>query len=164
MKGKTYAVKKSRSPESKTSKRRIESVEHEKNALALRIGGATYAVIGEALGLSESGSARAVYRALDRIKAEVRETAAQYVQLELERLDKMVFGLWSDAIKGRYGAVDRVLKIMERRARLLGLDAPTAISLVDWRAEVQEAGLNPSEIFEGMVAAYIKELEDRSPK
>ena len=41
----------------------------------------------------------------------------------------MLQGLWPRARKGEAAAVDRVLKIGERRAKLLGLDAPTRTAL-----------------------------------
>jgi len=47
--------------------------------------------------------------------------------LELLRLDELLNALWDTAIAGDLKAVDRVLKVMERRAKLLGLDAPFEI-------------------------------------
>ena len=49
--------------------------------------------------------------------------------LELARLDEMLLGLWGKASRGELQSVDRVLKILERRARYLGLDAPQRQSL-----------------------------------
>ncbi len=144
--------------ESKTSKRKIKSLEHERDALSLRIGGARYAAIGDALGMTEAGAAKAVYRALDRIRSEIRESADQYIQLQLERLDKMLLGVWPEAVKGRYGAIDRVLKIEERRARLLGLDAATEL-IIDWRAKLEEEGVSASAVFEDMVKHIMGEIE-----
>ena len=46
------------------------------------------------------------------------------IALELLRLDDMLFGLWPDARRGDNTAVVTVLKIMERRSKLLGLDMP----------------------------------------
>jgi hypothetical protein len=43
--------------------------------------------------------------------------------LELMHLDALQDALWPSGIAGDQGAVDRILKIMERRARILGLDA-----------------------------------------
>lgn len=43
-------------------------------------------------------------------------------QLELQRLDKLLTALWDAATGGALGAIDRVLKVMQRRAELLGLD------------------------------------------
>ena len=48
---------------------------------------------------------------------------------ELDRLDKMLQGLWSEARRGNYHSIDRVLRIMERRARYLGLDAPDRVAV-----------------------------------
>ncbi len=144
--------------ESKTSKRKILALKHEAQALTLRIGGAPYRRIGDALGMSESGAAKAVYRALDRMRTEIRESADQYIQLQLERLDKMLMGVWSDAVKGRYGAIDRVLRIEERRSKLLGLDAATEL-IIDWRAKLEEEGVSASAVFEEMVSYMMEEIE-----
>ena len=147
--------------ESKTSKRMIESLKHEQDALTLRIGGFPYRKIAEALGMSESGAAKAVYRALDRMRSEIRESADQYIQLQLERLDTMLSGVWSDAAKGRYGAIDRVLRIEERRSRLLGLDAATEL-IIDWRAKLEDEGVSASAVFEEMVEHMMAEIEKAS--
>jgi DNA-binding CsgD family transcriptional regulator len=44
--------------------------------------------------------------------------------IELERLDKMQTAVWTDAIAGNVSAIDRILAISERRAKLLGLNVP----------------------------------------
>ena len=161
--GKPYPGKKPYT-ESRTSKRKIEALQKEQKALELRIGGAPYRIIGEALGYADpSGAAKAVYRALDRIRSEIRESADQYIQLQLERLDKMLLGVWPEAVKGRYGAIDRVLKIEERRAKLLGLDAATEL-LVDWRAKLEEEGISASAVFEEMVSHIMEEIEKAKGK
>lgn len=59
-----------------------------------------------------------------RKRAQVAADAAELRAEEVSRLDAMLAGLWPDARRGHLGAVDRVLRLMERRARLLGLDAP----------------------------------------
>jgi hypothetical protein len=58
----------------------------------------------------------------------LREPAEQARNLDLKRLDAMTLALWSQARQGNQGAVDRLLRIMERRAKLLGLDAPTKVA------------------------------------
>ena len=45
--------------------------------------------------------------------------------MELERCDSMMAGLWEKINKGDPYAVIAAIKVMERRSRLLGLDAPT---------------------------------------
>jgi len=44
---------------------------------------------------------------------------------------------------------------IERRCKILGVDAATRIDLVDWRDEARRAGLDPADLFERYVqAAY----------
>lgn len=112
-------------PQSKTSGRKALALERELRALELRKAGASYAQIAEVLGISRSAAHKAVARALDKVIAEVRENADRLRALELERLDHLSRELWRQALKGHLGAIDRLLKVMERRAKLLGLDAPT---------------------------------------
>ncbi len=115
--------------DSKASKRKILGVEREQRALDLRKSGATYKYIGEALGISEMGAYKAVMRALGKLNAKIIEDAEPLRRLELERLDRMLAAIWAQVVNGNQGAVDRALRIAERRARLLGLDAPTRQSI-----------------------------------
>ena len=54
-----------------------------------------------------------------------RENARTVRDLEVKRLDNIMIRRYPQAMDGNQGAVDRMLRIMERRAKLLGLDAPT---------------------------------------
>jgi hypothetical protein len=45
--------------------------------------------------------------------------------LELERLDRLQASMWDAALEGDIPAVDRVLKVIAARVRLLGLDQST---------------------------------------
>lgn len=117
---------------SRTSKNRKqgldeEVIEREREALALRRGGATYAGIAtrvEGFG----GNAGTAYRAVQRaLKRTLQEPADELRTLELERLDALHLAMWTKAMGGSLGAVDRVLRIAERRAKLLGLDAPIRV-------------------------------------
>lgn len=87
-------------------------------ALQLRASGATYRQIGQALGVSEPTAWRLVQQ---ESEAAIRESAAEVLELELQRLDRMQMGLWPDAIDGNVRAVEATLRIMDQRAKLLGL-------------------------------------------
>lgn len=116
-------------PDSKASRKIVRGRKREEEALAFRLGGLTYRVIGEQMGISESGAYKAVMRALRRLNEHIYEQADEVRRIELERLDKMLRGLWPTVLTGHHGAIDRVLRIMRRRAQYLGLDAPKALDV-----------------------------------
>lgn len=115
------------------------------DAANLRARGWTYQRVANELGYSNaSGAFKAVQRAL---KASVREANDTAITLELDALDAMANAAWEvldrnhiTISQGRVvtidgvpvpddapvlAAIDRLLKIQERRAKLRGLDAPT---------------------------------------
>lgn len=114
--------------------------DRERECLSLRKAGATYDQIAERVGITREGARGAVARALAALSDVCTEEAKEVRQLELDRLDAMLLGLWQRASKGEVAAIDRVLRIQERRSRLLGLDAPanqtiasdTAVDTVDF--------------------------------
>ena len=88
----------------------------------MRIAGATFDQIAEALGYrGRCGAHKSVTAALRKT---LQEPADELRTLEAERLDRLMLATWQAATGGELDAIDRVLKIMARRARLLGLDAP----------------------------------------
>lgn len=104
----------------RTSRTRIESAERRGRALELRKAGATFEQIANQLGYADRHSAReAVVRALKDI---TRDGAEEVLDLELQRLDAMLVGLWAAARRGEPRSVETVLKVMERRSKYLGLD------------------------------------------
>jgi hypothetical protein len=77
--------------------------------------------------------------------------------MELHRLDQMLLGLWRDAVSGNVKAVGTALRIMDRRARYLGLDtAPPPDTSTEARAALDNlqqaiaeaaARLDPDAVF-----------------
>ena len=107
--------------ESKTSKRMLLAIDKRVQALALRKAGVGFERIGQQLGCATSTAYQSVMKAIQDI---LQEPAEEVLKLELERLDSMLLGLWERARNGDYQAVATALKVEERRAKLLGLDAP----------------------------------------
>lgn len=106
---------------SRAAKREVRD-QRNKHAVQLALAGASYSEIGTALGVSKTTAYRIVKAELaDAAKRRV-EAVDQMVDLEASRLDRLQMAVWSRAINGDLGAVDRVLRIMERRAKLFGLD------------------------------------------
>lgn len=60
-------------------------------------------------------------------RANIERTTAQRAsifQRELDRIEVMIKALWPQAQDGNVAAVDRVIKLQQRKADLLGLDQP----------------------------------------
>ena len=96
-------------------------------ALDLRIAGARYRQIGAQLGVSPQTAYRDVQTALGELATLQHRKAEKLRELELERCDKLTLALWPKVKSGDEKAVRAVVAIMERRAKLLGLDAPTKL-------------------------------------
>lgn len=97
------------------------------SALDLRRDGLPYREIADRLGYSdESGARKAVSRLLDRTEA---EGVGELRRLESERLDAIMSAHWPAAIGGDVDASRIVLGVVDRRAKLLGLNAPAAVTV-----------------------------------
>jgi hypothetical protein len=116
---------------SRTAPRIVRGLQHRAQALELRRAGHTYAAIGEQLGLSKAMAFKLVRQGMEEGRIAIGKAADQLRAEELSRLDGMLEAVWPKASKGELAAVDRVLKIGERRARLLGLDAPSQHAATD---------------------------------
>lgn len=132
-----------------SARQRAAVPERRIKALELRKAGQSYRAIGRALGISYQQALRDVTHVLDDLNAQATDTAERYRRLEVERLDALLDPLWPSAIGGHLRAQEMVLRIMERRAKLLGLDAPLQHEvLVRQQAErlAAELGLDPAEV------------------
>ncbi len=106
----------------KTSPIVINKRERATQALDLRKAGISYEIIAQRLGYSNRTAAyRAVSTILDKSE---KEAASDLREMELRRLDDLFLSIYKKARDGDYAAIDRCLKIMERRAKIAGLDAP----------------------------------------
>lgn len=109
----------------KTSPNRISDNEKAQRALQLRIQGWQFDAIAKEVGYSDRSSAyNAVNRILKERAAQCAEDADELRAVELERLDTMLKALWPAVEAGEPASIDKAIKIQERRAKLLGLDAP----------------------------------------
>ncbi|MGA7121197.1 MAG: hypothetical protein WBY94_13920 [Polyangiaceae bacterium] len=100
--------------------------EQRRSALELRKRGLTYPQNAKAMGLALSNAPKAVQQAIADIPKELAEDVRL---LELERLDRMLAGMWPKAVAGDPKAVAAAVKIMDRRAKYLGIDAPVRTEL-----------------------------------
>lgn len=123
--------------------------ERDHKAYELRLRGASYRQIAQQLGVSASTAHTSVQRALRRVSRQFALNHQDELQLELDRLDSLIRSLWALTVPrrvetGEYDAdgdpitvevppsmdaIDRVLKVMAQRSKLLGLDAGQKISV-----------------------------------
>lgn len=96
-----------------------------RRALDLHLAGVPYSVIAEVVGYAtKAGAHKAVQAALEAQKA--GDDLDGVASSELARLDAMLSGVWAKARKGDLGAIDRVLRIEERRALILARSSSAA--------------------------------------
>lgn len=112
----------------KHSAKKIQLEERRQYALELRKGGMSYRDIASAVkheyGLERYGHTNAKYDVDAVVSAYTEDafsSAKELVAMELSRLDDLQAALWNDALSGKMDAVDRVLRVMQQRADLLGL-------------------------------------------
>lgn len=102
------------------------------NALAMHLAGATDPQIAKQLGFASAQHARHAWE-LTLAESVTDDDRAKARRTEVARLDRMQLALWAKATDAanpeQATAVRLVLNIMERRARMLGLDAPTRMEV-----------------------------------
>lgn len=100
-------------------------LEREREALNLRRARLPFDQIAEQLGYkTESGARAAVKRALGRVS---QGSVEEYRREEADMLNRLHRAYWVGALSGDEKAARIVLSICERRAKLLGLDAPVRV-------------------------------------
>jgi len=121
-----------------------EMLDHEENrqkCIDLRRDGKTYAQIGQEMGFTAQRAHAIITKELARIRSERQQSNEDVRDIEIERIDKLMGVCMERAdppetkdpellelqAENRMKAIDRAVKLMDRRAKLLGLDAPKRI-------------------------------------
>lgn len=105
-------------------------IELQAQALELRRAGHGYEVIAQKLGIGKSSAYRMVDAAMAGARAQIAASVDELRAEEITRLDGMLAKLWPKVTDNPdVSVIDRIIKIGERRAKLLGLDAPVRTSI-----------------------------------
>lgn len=129
--------------------KRADTAQRRRQAIDMRMAGASFQEIADTLGYTTRGAAcQDITRALETAVIEQTRSVEAYREEELQRLDALLAEAWAilkrqhvTVSHGRLiyddrtgeplvddgptlSAIDRILKIQERRAKFLGLDAP----------------------------------------
>jgi AcrR family transcriptional regulator len=94
-------------------------------ALELRRKGKSYPDIADELGVSLSTAYRYVNNELERLARERKLEGEKVLELEIARLDRITEAIAERVEAGSLDHVETFLKVMDRRAKLLGLNAAT---------------------------------------
>jgi len=105
-----------------------EVFEREYEVLKYRKGGLTFDQIAQKLGYAhESGARMAFKRAIERTRDDALN--AEMRELHRQRLEVALQAIWPDVTAGDLEAIKVMLKILERDAKLYGLDSPVKTEL-----------------------------------
>jgi hypothetical protein len=153
-----------------TSAAEIRRAERRALATELRRSGLSYERIAEQVRqrypetkYDRSAAYQDVRRVLDDL---LNEHAPYVLAEELSRLNAMTASIWTQVRRGDLQAIDRMIKIMERRAAYLGLDSPVQHQLFGpGGGPVQVADVtDPDEVFKvamSALTAMAAEFEER---
>ena len=110
---------------------RLSAAERRARVVKLRRGGRTFTEIGQEMGITKQAAHNAYKAALRHLCDEMVEDAKQLRAMECNRLDRLLRAWWSRALDGNERAAEIVLRIHDRRAKLLGIDAPVKVAPTD---------------------------------
>ncbi len=105
------------------TRRKIQGRELELSVLQLRKRGHTYAEIAQACSCTPMGAYKACQRALAQLEELAEGEARELRRLQLARLDTALARIWAQVEEGQLPAIDRMIRLLERQSKLLGLDS-----------------------------------------
>lgn len=112
-----------------TSATRIAAARRREECVQMRLAGHSIGAIAAAVKLSPSTVHAHLTESMAQAVARIADTNEEIRRIEIDRLDLLLVSVWADAMSGSVLHTDRALRIMERRAKLLGLDAPVRAEL-----------------------------------
>jgi len=118
-------------PRGAISANAVQGALRRKEILELRTKGFSTAAIAERLSCGKTTVKRHLHAALEDLAAENLELAAYQRDLDLARIDKLLPALIESAEGGDLDAVDRLERLLKRRAAMLGYDMPVKIERTD---------------------------------
>lgn len=136
---------------------KAEIIKRQILALDLKLSGWSYRKIGEKLNISHVQAFDDVKNAIAELNSQKLEVTGDYVAIELERLDMLTKGLEPMAAVGNPIAVNAYVKVMDQRAKLLGLYAPAKTDItsggqpLSWADVVRQAREDNGELDEDQV-------------
>lgn len=114
----------------------------ERRVLELHMAGYSFTYIARELDLPNHQAAHQAYlRAAKRSEQPNRLALDEKRDLEADRLDRLQLAVWPQAIRGDLPSVDRSLRIMDQRSKLLGLNHSDGVAERQVRLDEQTGGM-----------------------
>ena len=110
-------------PRSIHTPRTMARLQRNGNIIDLRKAGLTYEAISQQLDVTLTTCRKVVSEAMRRLLTVDRESLDEVLAIEVERTYTMLQAIWPKVLAGQERAIWAALKIQERRAKYLGLDA-----------------------------------------
>lgn len=127
-------------------------------ALELRKSGFSYRRIAHQLNISHQQAANDVKAELENLAAISQESALELRTMELERLDMGIKGIMPFIEAGSAPHAHALVKLIEQKAKLLGLYAPEKHEFTTWEdkaiADIKAGNLD----FEDLASAFDSDL------
>jgi len=145
-----------------------ERIDKERAIVELRTEGYVWREIAQIVSMSTAGVYKAYNRAMTRV---IAPSIEEHREMELDRLDILQRTYWQPAVNGNLRAADYVLRVIDKRAKLLGLDAPLKVQAEvvtydgsDLDAEVERVArlIEAGTIYNSADIATVTELTDNS--
>jgi hypothetical protein len=103
-------------------KKKLELEQRRKAVAANILAGLNYRDIAEGLGVSLGTIARDAQIMLERMRKEQVQTVSEAALVDLRRIDVALNAIWDDVKSGKLLAIDRMERLLRRRAEMLGYD------------------------------------------
>lgn len=132
----------------------------------LRMAGYSVTKIAEALNIAKSTASVHVKRALKELADSTLDTTANYRTLNMQRLERLLAGVWPAASSGKdWKATREARSILDQQAKLLGMNAPVKIAHTDPTGDQERAALGVVPVPAGVdlhawLAKYSHQVED----
>ena len=106
-----------------------------------------------------------LHRDLEQVQAQFRERSATLIQeakgIQYDRIEAAIAAIWPKVIKGHHASIQALVALLTRQARLLGLDAPQAVSL-NWGEAIAEAGIDRQALYNEIVGMLVASMRPKA--
>jgi len=131
-----------------TPARAIEIAERRKEALNLRIMGLSYTEIAEQLEVSRPTAIRDIQTVLAELRQETLKEAEDLRNIELRRLELATAAIMPKVAAGDMQAIAALIRLSERRCKLMGLDKQIEQMEHDVRVRVVREAMDASGVID----------------